>query len=223
MSIESNLHAIKETLPSDVTLVAVSKTHPAEAIAEAYRTGQRIFGESRPQELKAKHDVLPDDIEWHMIGHLQTNKVKYIAPFVAMIHSADSSRLLDTIDREAGKCGRIIDCLLEIHIAEEETKSGWDIDELRAWIAEDKWKTLHNVRLRGVMGIATNTDDEKVIRRDFELLASYKEEFAPLFGAGFDTLSMGMSDDYPLAIECGSTMVRVGSKIFGARDYSQHK
>lgn len=223
MSIESNLCAVRESLPASVTLVAVSKTHPAEAIAEAYRAGQRIFGESRPQELKAKHDMLPDDIEWHMIGHLQTNKVKYIAPFVSLIHSVDSMRLLETIDREAGKCGRTIECLLEIHVAAEESKSGWEIDSLREWVAGGEWKRLRNVRLRGVMGIATNTDDVAVICRDFASLSSYMAEFAPVFGPEFDILSIGMSDDYPLAVECGSTMVRVGSKIFGRRDYSQQK
>lgn len=221
MSVESNLHEIRESLPSGVTLVAVSKTHPSEAIAEAYRAGQRIFGESRPQELKAKHELLPDDIEWHMIGHLQTNKVKYIAPFVSLIHSADSARLLETIDREASKCGRTIECLLEIHVAEEESKSGWEMDELREWIKSGAHTQLHNVRLRGVMGIATNTDDNDVVRRDFERLAAYRSELAAFFGADFDILSMGMSGDYALAVECGSNMVRIGSGIFGRRDYSK--
>lgn len=221
MSVESNLHEIRESLPSGVTLVAVSKTHPSEAIAEAYRAGQRIFGESRPQELKAKHELLPDDIEWHMIGHLQTNKVKYIAPFVSLIHSADSARLLETIDREASKCGRTIECLLEIHVAEEESKSGWEMDELREWIKSGAHTQLHNVRLRGVMGIATNTDDNDVVRSDFERLAAYRSELAAFFGADFDILSMGMSGDYALAVECGSNMVRIGSGIFGRRDYSK--
>lgn len=219
MSVEQNLESVRKSLPEGVALVAVSKTHPVEAIAEAYSAGQRIFGESRPQELRAKHDLLPEDIEWHMIGHLQTNKVKYIAPFVSLIHSADSARLLETVNREAGKCGRIIDCLLEIHVADEDTKSGWEIDELRRYIAGGAFAALPNIRIRGIMGIATNTDDEAVIRRDFERLAGYMREFSPLFGDNCDILSMGMSDDYPLAIECGSTMVRVGSRIFGARDY----
>lgn len=220
MSLEQKLSDVRASLPAGVTLVAVSKTHPAELIAEAYRCGQRVFGESRPQELKAKHEALPADIEWHMIGHLQTNKVKYIVPFVTLIHSADSARLLEAVDKEARKCGRIVDCLLEIHVADEATKSGWDIDELRGYIASGALALLPNVRIRGVMGIATNTGDENIIRRDFELLAACKRELSPFFGDEFDTLSMGMSDDYPLAVECGSTMVRVGSYIFGERDYT---
>lgn len=214
---------LRGSLPGGVTLVAVSKTHPAEAIEAAYGAGQRIFGESRPQELKAKYEALPKDIEWHLIGHLQTNKVKYVAPFVSLIHSADSARLLDVVDKEARKCNRVIDCLLEIHVAEEETKSGWDIDELRSYIAGGEIDKLSNVRIRGIMGIATNTDDEEIIRRDFERLAEYKKELSEKFGRDFDTLSMGMSDDYPLAVACGSTMIRVGSLIFGERDYSHTK
>lgn len=221
MSLEHKLSEVRASLPSGVTLVAVSKTHPAELIAEAYGCGQRVFGESRPQELRAKYEALPKDIEWQMIGHLQTNKVKYIAPFVSLIQSVDSARLLETIDREAQKNNRIIDCLLEIHVAREETKSGWEVDELRAYLESGALTALPNVRIRGIMGIATNTDDEAVIRRDFERLAACKQEFSPFFDATFDTLSMGMSDDYPLAVECGSTMVRVGSLIFGERDYSK--
>ena len=223
MSLEHKLNSVRGSLPEGVTLVAVSKTHPAELIAEAYRCGQRIFGESRPQELRMKYEMLPKDIEWHMIGHLQTNKVKYIAPFISLIHSVDSARLLETVDKEARKCNRVIDCLLEIHVAEEETKSGWDIDELRSYIAGGEIDKLSNVRIRGIMGIATNTDDEDIIRRDFELLAEYKKELSEKFGRDFDTLSMGMSDDYPLAVACGSTMIRVGSLIFGERDYSHTK
>lgn len=223
MSITSKINEIRSTLPAGVTLVAVSKTHPAEAIREAYDSGQRIFGESRPQELKSKYEALPRDIEWHMIGHLQTNKVKYIAPFVALIHSVDSLRLLEVINREADKCGRVIDCLLEIHVAREESKTGWDYDELLAEVQRGAFSHLESVRVRGVMCIATNTDDEAVVRADFERLVNYRNELAPHFGEAFDVISMGMSDDYPLAIECGSTMVRVGSKIFGERDYSLTK
>lgn len=219
--IASQLALVRESLPAGVTLVAVSKTHPAEAIREAYDAGQRIFGESRPQELREKYETLPRDIEWHMIGHLQTNKVKYIAPFVSLIHSVDSARLVETIQKEAAKCGRIIDILLEIHVAEEETKSGWASDELRVYLAGNPFAALPNLRVRGVMGIATNTDDETVIRRDFETLKACFEELRPAFGPAFDTLSMGMSHDYPLAVACGSTMVRVGSLIFGERDYSK--
>lgn len=220
MSIESQLSAVRRSLPEGVTLVAVSKTHPAEAIREAYDAGQRIFGESRPQELREKYEALPRDIEWHMIGHLQTNKVKYIAPFVALIHSVDSARLAEAIQKEAAKCGRVIDILLEIHVAREETKSGWAFDELEAWIATSPFAALPDVRVRGVMGIATNTDDEAVVRRDFEELRRCFERLKPHFGPAFDTLSMGMSHDYPLAVVCGATMVRVGTLIFGERDYS---
>ncbi len=220
MSIESQLSAVRRSLPEGVTLVAVSKTHPAEAIREAYDAGQRIFGESRPQELREKYEALPRDIEWHMIGHLQTNKVKYIAPFVALIHSVDSARLAEAIQKEAAKCGRVIDILLEIHVAREETKSGWAFDELEAWIATSPFAALPDVRVRGVMGIATNTDDETVVRRDFEELRRCFERLKPHFGPAFDTLSMGMSHDYPLAVACGATMVRVGTLIFGKRDYS---
>ena len=220
MSIESQLAAVRRSLPEGVTLVAVSKTHPAEAIREAYDAGQRIFGESRPQELREKYEALPRDIEWHMIGHLQTNKVKYIAPFVALIHSVDSARLAEAIQKEAAKCGRVIDILLEIHVAREETKSGWAFDELEAWIATSPFAALPDVRVRGVMGIATNTDDEAVVRRDFEELRRCFERLKPHFGPAFDTLSMGMSHDYPLAVACGATMVRVGTLIFGERDYS---
>lgn len=221
MSVASQLLSVRESLPDGVTLVAVSKTHPVESIAEAYEAGQRIFGESRPQELAAKYAVLPHDIEWHMIGHLQTNKVKYIAPFVALIHSLDSARLAESIQREAAKCGRTIDVLLEIHVAAEQTKSGWDIDELRTTVASGFFDSLPDVRVRGVMGIATNTYDERRIADDFARLKSYMEEFRPIFGESFDTLSMGMSHDYPAAVAAGATMVRVGSLIFGERDYSK--
>ncbi len=221
MSVKSQLERVRATLPEGVTLVAVSKTHPIEAIKEAYEAGQRVFGESRPQELRAKYEALPHDIEWHMIGHLQTNKIKYIAPFVAMIHSVDSERLAEAIQVQAAKCNRTIDVLLEIHVAEEESKSGWAIEDLRAAVASGLFERLPNVRVRGVMGIATNTDDMERIVSDFVQLRIYKEELAAHFGEQFDTLSMGMSDDYPTAIAAGSTMVRIGSTIFGERDYSK--
>lgn len=221
MSVKSQLERVRVTLPEGVTLVAVSKTHPVEAIAEAYDAGQRVFGESRPQELRAKYEVLPHDIEWHMIGHLQTNKVKYIAPFVTLIHSVDSERLAEVIQAQAAKYGRTIDVLLEIHVAAEESKSGWAIDDLRAVVASGLFERLPNVRVRGVMGIATNTDDMERVSADFVQLRIYKEELAIYFGEQFDTLSMGMSDDYPTAIAAGSTMVRIGSTIFGERDYSK--
>lgn len=219
MSITERINKIRTELPDGVTLVAVSKTHSAEAIREAYDGGQRIFGESRPQELKSKYELLPHDIEWHMIGHLQTNKVKYIAPFISLIHSVDSIRLLEVIDREAGKCERVIDCLLEIHVAREESKTGWDYNELLEEVQRGSFSRFENVRIRGVMCIATNTEDENTVRDDFERLIAYRNEVAPYFGKTFDVVSMGMSDDYPLAIECGSTMIRVGSKIFGHRSY----
>lgn len=219
MSIQDNLSAIRATLPPHVKLVAVSKFHPAERIEQAYAAGQRIFGESRVQELVAKQATLPTDIEWHMIGHLQTNKVRAIAPFVALIQSVDSARLAECIDREAARCRRCIDCLLEIHVAQEQSKSGWAFDELVEYLHSEQFATLRNIRIRGVMGMATNTDDEQIIRADFERLGECFRTLAPLFDDSFDTLSMGMSDDYSMAIECGSTMVRVGSSIFGAREY----
>ena len=221
MSIRSQLSDVGETLPEGVTLVAVSKTHAPALIEEAYAAGQRIFGESRPQELREKYEALPKDIEWHMIGHLQTNKVKYIAPFVRLIHSVDSARLAEAIQKEAAKCGRTIDILLEIHVAEEETKTGWNIGELMDYVRTAPFARMPDLCVRGVMGIATNTDDEAVIRRDFGELRRCFELLRPYFGARFDTLSMGMSHDYPLAVECGATMVRVGSLIFGERDYSE--
>lgn len=220
LEIACNLSRIRASLPESVTLVAVSKTHPAEAVRQAFDAGHRIFGESRPQELCAKYEVLPKQIEWHMIGHLQTNKVKYIAPFVRMIQSVDSARLAETIQREAAKCGRTIDILLEIHVAQEETKSGWELGELKRYVDSAAFASMPNVRVRGIMGIATHTDDQSVIRRDFSELKRCFELLQPYFGARFDTLSMGMSHDYLLAVECGSTMVRVGSSIFGERDYS---
>lgn len=221
LEIACQLSKVRASLPQGVTLIAVSKTHPVEAIREAYDAGQRIFGESRPQELCAKHEALPEGIEWHMIGHLQTNKVKYIAPFVRMIQSVDSARLAETIQREAAKCGRVIDILLEIHVAQEETKSGWEIGELKRYLDSAPFRSMPNVRVRGVMGIATNTGDEAVVRRDFGELKRCFDLLRPYFGSHFDTLSMGMSHDYPLAVACGSTMVRVGSLIFGERDYAK--
>ena len=219
MSIKSEIERLRGELPEGVKLLAVSKFHPIEALQEAYDAGQRAFGESRPQELKQKQAVLPKDIEWHMIGHLQTNKIKYIAPYVHLIESLDSERLAEAIDKEAAKCGRTIDCLLEIHITAEESKSGWDYAELLAFVREGGFERLPNIRVRGVMGMATFTDDESVVRADFQRLAACKAELAQYFGDEFDTLSMGMSDDYPIAIEYGSTEVRIGSTIFGAREY----
>ena len=219
MSISSKILEIRNSLPERVVLVAVSKFHPVEAINEAYAVGQRVFGESRVQELTAKYEQLPKDIKWQMIGHLQTNKVRAIAPFVSLIQSVDSQRLLECINREAERCGRVIDCLLEVHVTDEQSKSGWDVNELRGYLRSGAIADLKNVRIRGVMGMATFTDDEAVIRADFEHIAAIKRELEPLFGEEFNILSMGMSDDYPIAIEYGSTMVRVGSMIFGERNY----
>ena len=219
MSIKSEILRLRESLPQGVRLLAVSKFHPVEALQQAYDAGQRAFGESRPQELKAKYEVLPRDIEWVMIGHLQTNKVKYIAPFVSLIESLDSERLAEEINRQAEKCGRVIDCLLEIHVTAEQTKSGWDYAELLDFVKAGGFERYPNIRLRGVMGMATFTDDEATVRADFERLAACKRELAEYFGEQFDMLSMGMSDDYPIALEYGSTEVRIGSTIFGAREY----
>jgi pyridoxal phosphate enzyme (YggS family) len=219
MNIKERLNRILSTLPKGVQLVAVSKFHPAERLQEAYDAGQRIFGESRPQEMVAKYDVLPKDIEWHMIGHLQTNKVKYIASFVTMISSVDSDRLIEEIEKQAAKNNRTIDILLEAHVAQEETKSGWSEEELRAYLASGILNNMAHVRVRGVMTIASNTDDESVVRRDFETIRRIFNELKPQFGEAFDTLSIGMSDDYPIALEYGSTMVRIGTAIFGQREY----
>ncbi len=219
MSIRTEIERLREEMPEGVKLLAVSKFHPVEALREAYDAGQRAFGESRPQELKQKAEVLPRDIEWHMIGHLQTNKVKYIAPFVALIESLDSERLAQEINRQAEKCGRTIDCLLEIHVTDEESKSGWAYDELLSFVRCGGFDAYPNIRIRGVMGMATFTDDEAVVRQDFERLAECKAELSEYFGEEFDTLSMGMSDDYRIALEYGTTEVRIGSTIFGARKY----
>ncbi len=219
MSVTTEIKRLHDELPEDVTLVAVSKTHPAEAIAEAYEAGQRIFGESRPQELRAKWECLPQDIEWHMIGHLQTNKVRMIAPFVALIHSVDSLRLLRVIDSEARRINRVIDVLLEVHISAEESKEGWNPAELEECINQGEWREMSGVRIRGLMCVATNTDDTEVVRSDFRAMHELFLRYREVFGSEFDTLSMGMSDDYTDAIACGSTMVRIGSTIFGNRYY----
>ena len=219
MAIGAKIGALHASLPQGVKLVAVSKFHPVEALKEAYEAGQRIFGESRVQELLVKHEALPKDIEWQMIGHLQTNKVRQIVPFIALIQSVDSVRLAECINREAERIGRVVDILLEIHVAQEESKTGWKHTELVEYLHSAEFSALKNIRVRGIMGMATNTDDDAVIRADFEQLAKYYNSLKPLFGEEFDTLSMGMSDDYELAIECGSTMVRIGSSIFGERNY----
>ena len=222
MDIAKNLQQVWAELPQGVRLVAVSKFHPAEAIREAYQAGQRIFGESKAQELQAKHEALPGDIEWHFIGHLQTNKVKYIAPYVTLIHSIDSPHLLAEVDRQAAKAGRTVDCLLQVHIAREETKFGFTPDECRQYLASGQWGQLEHVRLCGLMGMATNTDDMQQVQAEFQGLAAlFREVKAAWFPQApwFKELSMGMSHDYHEAIAAGSTLVRVGSHIFGERIY----
>lgn len=216
-----NLQEVLSSLPPHVRLVAVSKFHPVERLGEAYAAGQRIFGESRAQELCAKHDVLPSDIEWHFIGHLQPNKVKYIAPFVSLIHAVDSAKLLREIEKQATKANRCIDCLLQLHVAAEETKFGFTPDECRALLAEGEWRTMPHVRICGLMCMATNTDDEERIRHDFRTAACLFDEIKKAYFANepsFSIRSWGMSDDYPLAIDEGSNMVRIGSRLFGIRE-----
>ncbi len=220
--IAESIRQIRSELPAGVRLVAVSKFHPNEAIEEAYRAGQRIFGESKVQEMTAKHDSLPQDIEWHFIGHLQTNKVKYIVPYVALIHGIDSFKLLAEVDKQAAKAGRRVDCLLQLHIAREETKFGFSFDECRQMLAEGQWRQLQHVRLCGLMGMATNTDNTTQIKEEFESLSQFFREVKATWFAdddAFRELSMGMSHDYHEAIAAGSTLVRVGSKIFGERIY----
>lgn len=223
MSIAENIEKVKANLPENVRLVAVSKTKPAELLLEAYDCGQRSFGENKVQEMVWKYDELPKDIEWHFIGHLQTNKIKYIAPFVHLIHGVDSFKLLKSIDAEAKKVGRIIPCLLQFHIAEEETKFGLSMQEATEMMNSTEFKVLGNVKISGVMGMATYTDDENQIRKEFSNLKKYFEKLkSEFFTANFDfkEISMGMSGDYLIAIEEGSTMVRIGSTIFGERNYS---
>lgn len=221
MSIRSNIEDLqKELAAREVTLVAVSKTKSNEDILEAYEAGQRVFGENMVQELVAKQEALPKDITWHLIGHLQSNKVKYIAPFIAMIQSVDSLKLLKEINKHAAKNNRAIDCLLQIHIADEEAKFGFDHAELIEALRDQTLAELQNIRIRGLMGIATNTDNEKHIKEEFYELKMLFDGIKVSFFRkvdSFDTLSMGMSSDYGIAVEEGSTMVRVGSTVFGKR------
>jgi pyridoxal phosphate enzyme (YggS family) len=216
--IKENLLAIKSSIPSHVTLIAVSKTNPNESILEAYEAGQRIFGENKVQELVEKYESLPKDIEWHMIGHLQSNKVKYIAPFVKLIHGVDSLKLLQEINKRAEQNHRIIDCLLQVHIAKEETKFGFDEKEILELLQSNDFHSLKSIRVIGLMGMATNTTDELQIRKEFKSLRTLFSKLNTQYSS-LNTLSMGMSSDYKLAIEEGSTMIRVGSLIFGERIY----
>lgn len=219
MNIENNLTYIKSSLPDHVTLVAVSKTKPVPDLMEAYNAGQRIFGENKIQEMVDKWEQMPKDIEWHMIGHVQSNKVKYMASFVSLIHGVDSLKLLEEINKQALKNNRIIDCLLQIYIAEEESKFGLDEKELSALLASSVFKEMKNIRIVGLMGMATFTENQDQIKKEFTHLKSIFDGLQSLQteNCKLKTISMGMSGDYQLAIACGSTMVRIGSSIFGGR------
>ena len=220
--IRENLEKTRRALPPTTKLIAVSKTKPVEMLQEAYDAGQRLFGENKALEMRDKHEALPKDIEWHFIGHLQTNKVKYIAPFVRMIHSIDSLTLLQTVEKEAAKNDRLIDCLLQFHIATEETKFGLDMNEARELLESAEYKSMEHVRICGVMGMATNTDNMELVRSEFANLHRIFNQLKEDYFVGSDAfreISMGMSHDYTIAVEEGSTFVRVGSSIFGARNY----
>ena len=219
MSIKDNLNNIKSNLPNHVTLVAVSKTKPISDLMEAYNAGQRIFGENKIQEMVEKHEKMPKDIEWHMIGHVQRNKVKYMAEFVSLIHGVESFKLLKEINKQAQKHNRIIDCLLQIKIAEEDSKFGMSAKEATTLLQSDEFSQLKHINIVGVMGMATFTDDMKQVENEFKFLKSTFDKLKTL-NSNLLTISMGMSGDYQLAIDCGSTMVRVGSSIFGARNYN---
>lgn len=221
MSITQNLQQIKSTLPEHVTLVAVSKTKPVSDLMEAYNAGQRVFGENYVQELVDKQPQLPKDVAWHFIGHLQSNKVKYIAPFVSLIHGVDSLKLLQEINKQALKNNRVIECLLQVYIAEEESKFGLDETELRVILSSEELKNLKNIKIVGLMGMSTFTDNQAQVKKEFQNLKTVFDKYKTLKTENCDlkTLSMGMSGDYQLAIECGSTMVRIGSSIFGTRNY----
>lgn len=225
MNIKNNIEAFTHSLPTGCRLIAVSKTQPVDKIAEAYAAGQRIFGENKVQEMTAKYENLPHDIEWHMIGHLQSNKVKYIAPFVHLIHSVDSFKLLTEINKQAVKANRIINCLLQIYIAAEETKFGFSEDELMVMLLSDDFKTLTHVNVIGLMGMATLTEDTGQIRQEFKNLKTLftKLKSVPLpASVQLTELSMGMSSDYKIAIQEGSTLIRIGTAIFGDRNTNKH-
>lgn len=222
MSIQSTIKEIKQELPEGVKLVAISKYHPAYMIQEAYDAGQRIFGESHVQELQVKVPSLPKDIEWHFIGHLQTNKVKYIAPYINLIHAVDSQKLLKEINKQAEKNNRTIKVLLQLHVAQEETKFGFTEEECDELLEGSEWKTMKNIEIVGIMCMASNTDNEEQIAQEFHKAHLYFEHARDMYFAAspsFCECSMGMSDDYPIAVKNGSTMIRVGTKIFGPRVY----
>ena len=220
--VKGNLRQVLSRLPQGVRLVAISKYHPNEYIEAAYAEGQRVFGESHEQELKLKHETLPNDIIWHFIGHLQTNKVKYIAPYINMVEAVDSLKLLKEIDKQAARCGRVIDVLLELHIAEESTKYGLTLDACRQLLAGGEWRDLVHVRICGLMMMASFTEDREQIRQEFMIAADFFDEVKLQFFADapwFRERSWGMSDDYEIAVDCRSTMVRIGTGIFGPRVY----
>ena len=220
MNISQNIDKVLKSIPENVKLIAVSKTKPQEDIVEAYEGGYRIFGENKPQELKQKYEGLPKDIEWHFIGHLQTNKVKYIAEFVHLIHAVDSVKLLKEINKQALKHNRVVNCLLQFHIADEESKFGYDLSEAKSLLNSEEFKSLENINIVGVMGMATFTDNQDQVRSEFKQLKKNYDDLKSEFFQeknDFTEISMGMSGDYMIAIEEGSTMVRVGSSIFGAR------
>lgn len=220
--VQENLREVLDSLPASVKLVAISKYHPNEYIEAAYAMGQRIFGESHEQELREKHTTLPQDIEWHFIGHLQTNKVKYIAPYVSMVEAVDSLKLLREIEKQAAKCGRVINVLLELHIAEEATKYGLTLDQCRELLAGGEWRQMSHVRICGLMMMASNVDDEQQIANEFDTAARFFDEVKAAYFADDDNFcerSWGMSDDYPIAVAHRSTMVRIGTRIFGPRVY----
>lgn len=219
MSISENIRKIKSGLPPEVTLVAISKTYPKEALLEAYEAGQRVFGENKVQEMTQKWEELPKDIEWHMVGKVQRNKVKYMAPYVHLIHAVDSIKLLKEIEKEAAKNERVIKCLLQIKIAEEDTKNGITLDEAKEALDSAEYKSMNHVKIVGLMGMATLTEDEAKVRKEFSYLKTCFDGLKETHPA-FEVLSMGMSGDYRTALECGSNMVRIGSAIFGERNYN---
>ena len=224
MSIAENISTLKKNLPEEIALVAVSKTKPIEDLQEAYNAGQRIFGENKIQEMTDKWEALPKDIQWHMIGHVQTNKVKYMAPYVHLIHAVDSFKLLKEINKQAAKNNRIIHCLLQLKIAEEDSKFGLSLPDLKEIIFSNELQNLNHICITGLMGMATLTSDESQLKKEFTFLKntfdSLKKEINLSKKIKLETLSMGMSGDYPIAISCGSNMIRVGSAIFGARNYN---
>lgn len=223
MSVKDNLLKIRQSIPYNITLIAVSKTKPAEDILEVYQAGQRVFGENKAQEMKEKYALLPKDIQWHMIGHLQENKVKYIVPFVSMIHSVDSLKILLAINKRALLCNRVVDCLFEMDISHEESKFGLSMEELISILSSEEYKQLENIRICGLMGVGSITEDKEQTRKEFRALKEMFLEIKQKFFSNsehFSQISMGMSSDYDLAIQEGSTMIRIGSNIFGARNYN---